>query len=196
MILLIELCSHSIVNNVFLSKLISLFLIDLKYKFESSFTNKYYDIFCILIEIWYLSMLDWMLIVLFIINFLINMYNLQFVFNQVYHGLKYTDHIFIYSVSMLLLVNQFSLTSFLDFVYYSILLEIYLKHHKISKDISYTKGKNKECIICYTESELVSLLSCNHQFHLDCIRKWTLHNYTCPICRKTIETQNNKYFIQ
>jgi hypothetical protein len=52
------------------------------------------------------------------------------------------------------------------------------------------KEKDKECSICLSEFEKeskVSLITCNHLFHNDCIREWSMYKQNCPICRKKIE---------
>ncbi|PWA00581.1 hypothetical protein BB558_003383 [Smittium angustum] len=54
---------------------------------------------------------------------------------------------------------------------------------------------NKECGICMEEyiiNDKVVSLSCNHEFHEDCILKWLRVNGTCPICRITIQTPEEK----
>jgi hypothetical protein len=50
--------------------------------------------------------------------------------------------------------------------------------------------KEKECSICLCEFEKeskVSLISCNHLFHNECIKEWSMYKQNCPICRKKIE---------
>jgi RING-H2 zinc finger protein RHA1/RING/U-box domain-containing protein len=50
--------------------------------------------------------------------------------------------------------------------------------------------KEKECSICLSEFEKeskVSLISCNHLFHNECIKEWSMYKQNCPICRKKIE---------
>ena len=43
----------------------------------------------------------------------------------------------------------------------------------------------KHCIICFCEykkNESIKILSCGHVYHENCINKWFLRSYTCPIC--------------
>lgn len=45
------------------------------------------------------------------------------------------------------------------------------------------------CAICLSDipessSEKWLVLTCNHKFHVDCIRDWISLNTTCPLCRK------------
>ena len=46
-----------------------------------------------------------------------------------------------------------------------------------------------ECVICHNPLDMYIITSCNHKFHILCIRKWyksQLENNidpTCPICR-------------
>lgn len=50
--------------------------------------------------------------------------------------------------------------------------------------------KSKECSICQTdfqENEKISILTkCDHMFHYKCLKEWSIHKPTCPLCRKTI----------
>ena len=51
-------------------------------------------------------------------------------------------------------------------------------------------NEEKECSICLSEFEKdskVSLISCNHLFHNECIKEWSMYKQNCPICRKKIE---------
>jgi hypothetical protein len=46
---------------------------------------------------------------------------------------------------------------------------------------------NNECIICYELFEdlsIVSVTSCCHICHKDCLSKWILIKQTCPYCIK------------
>lgn len=48
---------------------------------------------------------------------------------------------------------------------------------------------NESCVICtesFSLNENVLLLSCNHAYHQDCIRKWFQEQNMCPICRKKV----------
>lgn len=42
------------------------------------------------------------------------------------------------------------------------------------------------CPVCMEEKNNVLLLPCQHQFHADCILKWTERSFACPLCRTEI----------
>jgi hypothetical protein len=54
-----------------------------------------------------------------------------------------------------------------------------------------SEGKAK-CVICVDDmaaGEKVSVLPCSHFFHGDCVLPWLkLHN-TCPVCRRSVEEE-------
>ncbi len=46
-----------------------------------------------------------------------------------------------------------------------------------------------ECSICFNsmiKTNSIEKLSCDHNFHSECINKWLINNNTCPLCRKVI----------
>ncbi|KAK6320059.1 hypothetical protein J4Q44_G00091660 [Coregonus suidteri] len=52
-------------------------------------------------------------------------------------------------------------------------------------DLAHSAGKT-QCQICfsdYTEGELLRMLPCLHDYHMQCIDRWLKENSTCPICR-------------
>jgi len=52
--------------------------------------------------------------------------------------------------------------------------------------------KDDDCTICsekFDKDSFVSLLSCNHHFHTNCIKEWGKYNNVCPICRTEISKQ-------
>ncbi|KAK6318079.1 hypothetical protein J4Q44_G00113700 [Coregonus suidteri] len=52
-------------------------------------------------------------------------------------------------------------------------------------DPAHSAGKT-QCQICfsdYTEGELLRMLPCLHDYHVQCIDRWIKENTTCPICR-------------
>ncbi|KAL0968437.1 hypothetical protein UPYG_G00266830 [Umbra pygmaea] len=52
-------------------------------------------------------------------------------------------------------------------------------------DSAHSAGKI-QCQICcsdYTEGELLRMLPCLHDYHVQCIDRWIKENATCPICR-------------
>jgi len=42
------------------------------------------------------------------------------------------------------------------------------------------------CPVCMESNNNVLLLPCQHQFHADCILKWTERRFACPLCRTEI----------
>jgi len=52
----------------------------------------------------------------------------------------------------------------------------------------------KTCSVCqddYIKDDTVLEMPCKHEFHKDCVVSWLkLHN-TCPVCRDSVESQNN-----
>ena len=48
---------------------------------------------------------------------------------------------------------------------------------------------NEVCSIClekFTQNEEISLLTCKHQFHKQCVEKWFKKDTSCPICRQSV----------
>jgi len=58
----------------------------------------------------------------------------------------------------------------------------------------YQKCKTKlkyanNCVIChelFTELQDIPILTCNHDFHLECLIRWLEKDICCPLCRKKI----------
>jgi hypothetical protein len=47
-----------------------------------------------------------------------------------------------------------------------------------------------ECSICLSSQkskEKITVLSCSHSYHNNCITKWVIQNNTCPLCRSNID---------
>jgi len=58
-----------------------------------------------------------------------------------------------------------------------------------SEDIPQTNS----CVICIEQlkvGDIVSIFTCNHQFHKICIDKWLVEQPLCPICKLNILTKN------
>lgn len=43
-----------------------------------------------------------------------------------------------------------------------------------------------QCAVCLEKECNTMLLPCTHQFHDECIIRWTEHQFTCPLCRTEI----------
>ena len=60
-----------------------------------------------------------------------------------------------------------------------------IKFEEISPNI------NKNCNICldnFESADIVTILPCEHFFHVKCIKDWLLkYNHTCPNCRKSCD---------
>ncbi len=68
---------------------------------------------------------------------------------------------------------------------------------KFHKFIKILEGESKliNCIICFDKLKPyeTTILSCNHQYHTKCIKKWIRIKNQCPICRNFLN--NNDYNI-
>ena len=72
--------------------------------------------------------------------------------------------------------------------YLSIFLKIFYKQ---DKKYTYIKNTNQQlsCSICMDSNNSIYFVrtSCGHDYHEDCIVRWTEIKSNCPICRKTIK---------
>ena len=59
-----------------------------------------------------------------------------------------------------------------------------------------TKQKLEDCQICLEDmdiGEVIGIVSCDHRYHYECIKKWIeFKNYSCPMCRGTL-TEKHKH---
>jgi len=56
---------------------------------------------------------------------------------------------------------------------------------------------NNICVVCLenvTKKDFIKT-NCKHYYHLECLYKWFIHNNNCPICRSSIN-ENNNYLCQ
>ncbi|XP_068331180.1 E3 ubiquitin ligase BIG BROTHER-related-like [Pyrus communis] len=56
-------------------------------------------------------------------------------------------------------------------------------------------GSNESCVICrldYEDGENLTLLSCKHSYHSECINNWLKINKVCPFCSAEVSTSANK----
>ncbi|XP_024031925.1 E3 ubiquitin ligase BIG BROTHER-related [Morus notabilis] len=55
-------------------------------------------------------------------------------------------------------------------------------------------GSNDSCVICrldYEDGETLTLLSCKHSYHPECINNWLKINKVCPVCSTEVSTSGN-----
>lgn len=55
-------------------------------------------------------------------------------------------------------------------------------------------GANDSCVICrldYEDGETLTVLSCKHSYHSDCINNWLKINKVCPVCSAEVSTSGN-----
>ncbi|TQD72218.1 hypothetical protein C1H46_042257 [Malus baccata] len=55
-------------------------------------------------------------------------------------------------------------------------------------------GSNESCVICrldYEDGENLTLLSCKHSYHSECINNWLTINKVCPVCSAEVSTSGN-----
>jgi len=60
---------------------------------------------------------------------------------------------------------------------------------------SSTDKTETECPICctnFTNNENVSITSCKHYFHTNCLTEWGHYNTACPVCRTNIPIIDKK----
>ncbi|KAG9142449.1 hypothetical protein Leryth_018235 [Lithospermum erythrorhizon] len=59
---------------------------------------------------------------------------------------------------------------------------------KIFKKGNKSEENDETCAIClkdFEEDENIGILSCQHQFHRDCLTNWLINKNSCPMCRAT-----------
>ncbi|KAL8105664.1 E3 ubiquitin ligase BIG BROTHER-related-like [Apium graveolens] len=56
-------------------------------------------------------------------------------------------------------------------------------------------GNMESCVICrldYEEGDTLTVLSCKHSYHPECIDNWLRINKVCPVCSTEVSTSGNK----
>lgn len=51
-------------------------------------------------------------------------------------------------------------------------------------------NKKEFCVICqeYMEkNNIIRVLKCKHNYHINCIENWLKDHYTCPLCKKNLK---------
>lgn len=60
-----------------------------------------------------------------------------------------------------------------------------------SQSYNTTKKKFDTCSICtdqYQDTDIVSVLDCDHVYHTTCIKEWGHYHPSCPVCKTKIPT--------
>ncbi|KAL6970133.1 RING-type E3 ubiquitin transferase [Sarracenia purpurea var. burkii] len=55
-------------------------------------------------------------------------------------------------------------------------------------------GSNDSCVICrvdYEDGDTLTLLSCKHSYHSECINNWLRINKVCPVCSSEVSTSGS-----
>lgn len=55
-------------------------------------------------------------------------------------------------------------------------------------------GSNDSCVICrldYEDGETLTVLSCKHSYHSECINNWLKINKVCPVCSAEVSTSGH-----
>ncbi|XP_068343867.1 E3 ubiquitin ligase BIG BROTHER-related-like [Pyrus communis] len=55
-------------------------------------------------------------------------------------------------------------------------------------------GSNESCVICrldFEDGENLTILSCKHSYHSECINNWLTINKVCPVCSAEVSTSGN-----
>jgi hypothetical protein len=117
-------------------------------------------------------------------------YNMKIV-KQIYcslNNLQLHDKFVNYYVKLDTFISKYSECIF---IYKSIKKNNFEKYKEFNK-----KNNNNitnECYICcveYEQKTQIYILSCNHVYHLNCMRAWILRNKTCPMCKRYIFRPN------
>lgn len=58
----------------------------------------------------------------------------------------------------------------------------------IDKTLIFKAAGKDICPICHCslQNDLIRKLNCTHEFHIECIDKWTQNNDSCPQCRSNV----------
>ncbi|KAG6708071.1 hypothetical protein I3842_06G061500 [Carya illinoinensis] len=62
------------------------------------------------------------------------------------------------------------------------------------KSGSNQNGNNDSCVICrldYEDGETLTVLSCKHSYHSECISDWLKINKVCPVCNADVSISGN-----
>ena len=71
--------------------------------------------------------------------------------------------------------------------------EVHPKHTLLYVDIN--DKKYESCIICtedFKNTDVISVLNCDHIYHPKCIKEWCNHNASCPLCKAEISVSRSK----
>lgn len=51
-------------------------------------------------------------------------------------------------------------------------------------------NKKEFCVICQEyiqKNNIIRVLKCTHNYHINCIENWLKDHYTCPLCKKNLK---------
>ncbi|GFN79937.1 RING finger protein 38 [Plakobranchus ocellatus] len=68
-------------------------------------------------------------------------------------------------------------------------LHTQLPTRHFSDDTERPESKHTSCVVCMCEFEdrqLLRVLPCSHEFHVECVDEWLKANRTCPVCRHDV----------
>jgi hypothetical protein len=73
------------------------------------------------------------------------------------------------------------------------IIAVHPKHTLLYVDVN--DKKYESCIICTEEfknTDVVSVLNCDHIYHPKCIKEWCNRNASCPLCKAEISVSRSK----
>lgn len=62
---------------------------------------------------------------------------------------------------------------------------------------SSSNDEDNLCCICFEnllDKNIVTLTNCEHQFHIECIRKWLFDSNICPLCKSDQRKLKKRFF--
>ena len=68
-------------------------------------------------------------------------------------------------------------------------IKIILKKSYKYEELLEENIKEEKCVICYDDYSninIITILSCNHKYHKECIKKWIKIKLECPLCKNNL----------